>query len=74
MASKCNFVRKNCEGWEFGFIQIDNYATPRETRTHVVVGKAPTYEDALAANAMAVRGKDRVHHFDHNAKPLWKER
>lgn len=73
MKSNCNFVRKNCEGWEYGFIQVENHALPSEKRTHVVRGKAPTYEEALMANTMAQRGKDRSHHFDHNLRPLWKE-
>lgn len=73
MQHPCNFVRKTCESWEFGFLEIENQGTKLEKRHYRVIGKAPSYEEACLANSMSTKGAARGHHFDHNAKPLWKE-
>lgn len=69
--SECRFVRKNCAGYEYGYIRVDNHALNNEMRTHVVVGKAPTYEEALAANSMAARGMPRIGNNVPDT-PLWR--
>ena len=63
----CTFVRKNCEGWEFGHMQIDDKGAGK----HVVVGKAPTYEEALTQNNMAAKGSARRGFHDSSVKPAW---
>jgi len=65
----CTFVRKNCEGWEFGHMQIDDKGAGK----HVVVGKAPTYEEALTQNNMVQYGQPRKGFRDASIKPHWVE-
>lgn len=60
MAAPCTFVRKNGDAWEYGVIRIDDFATTKEKRTHVVTGCSPTYEEALMANSMALEGQPKV--------------
>lgn len=52
----CNFVRKNCSGYEYGVIRLNNSGTKHETRIYEVQGKAATMDEALAANAMVLKG------------------
>lgn len=68
--STCTFVRKNCSGYEFGVIVIEDQNTNKEKRHHHVIGKAPTYEEALLLNNMALRGKDRSKPSGLNLPPL----
>lgn len=68
----CTFVRKNCSGYEYGHIVVENHATRQEKRHHVVLGKADTYEAALAANDMAQKGLPRASYHGLDLKPLWK--
>lgn len=51
--SSCKFVRKNGDKYEFGHIEIENIATPKEKRNHIVAGTADSYEAALQQNEMA---------------------
>ena len=59
MSNPCKFVRRNCVGYEYGDTVVKDQATKHEKREHVVLGRADTYEEALAANAMATQGMPR---------------
>ena len=74
MQEPCKFARKARGRWEYGHILIENIASKDEKRHYVVDGEADSYEEALRCNAMALCGKDRTHHFDHQARPLRKEK
>lgn len=57
----CSYTRNTSDGWEYGFIRIQDSGTKKETRHYVRVGISPTYEDALRANNMALEGQQKIH-------------
>lgn len=71
--SKCNYVRKNCSGWEYGHIEIIDSGTKLEKRKYVAAGHAPSYEEACHQNLMATQGQPKVrpHIEKHNPERTW---
>ena len=57
--NNCKFIRKTGKKWEFGIVELRDAGTPNEKRTHKIVGTCSSYEDACAANDMAIEGMAR---------------
>lgn len=55
----CRYVRKNCDGWEFGSIKVTLDEKKKEVRQYQAAGHAPSYEEACLANTMVVEGMGR---------------
>lgn len=47
-------------GFEYGYIKIKNTGGANEERTHIVLGKAETMQEALRANGMALTGQPNI--------------
>lgn len=62
MINGCAFARKNKsgDGYEYGHVEIENYAEKKEVRKYIVHGVASSMEEALAANNMALTGASRI--------------
>lgn len=62
MIGGCTFARKaeKGDGYEYGIVEVQNYATKGEVRRHVVLGTADSLEEALAGNNMAAEGAPRI--------------
>ncbi len=62
--SNAKYVRKDdkAKGYEYGFIEITDTGSSKEKRNHIKVGTAPTYEEALLLNDMAVSGARQQGH------------
>lgn len=56
----CTFVRQAAGGYEYGLFHVSAPGTKHEVRRHEVLGKKPSYEAALDANAMAQKGCTRM--------------
>jgi hypothetical protein len=56
--STCSFVRRVGSGYEYGTMRVTDSGTKKEARTYHPAGQAPSYEEALAANNMALAGLD----------------
>jgi len=52
----CTFVRKTKDGYEYGESRVNHAGTNQETPTYHPAGVARSYEEALAANNMALSG------------------
>lgn len=62
MIGGCTFARKaeKSDGYEYGVIEVQNYATKGEVRKYIVKGVAPSMIEALAMNNMALEGQPKV--------------
>lgn len=58
--SRCTYTRNTPEGWEYGFIRIEDSGSKNETRHYVRTGLEATYEEAVRANGMALAGQPKV--------------
>lgn len=52
----CTYVKLNGGDWEYGVIEVQKNGANK----HVKKGNAPTYEDALVANNMVLRGQEKI--------------
>lgn len=58
--SKCTFVRRGRDGWEYGHIEVHDHGTSKEVRKHIVKGHADSMEEALTLNKMALEGQPKI--------------
>ena len=56
----CTYTRKVPQGYEFGYITLENTAMKNEKRTYVPLGIKATLDEALKANSMALEGLPRL--------------
>lgn len=56
----CKFIRKNTQGYEYGYMTVNDPGSKDEKREYIVVGEAPDYLDALSKNNMALEGKKQI--------------
>lgn len=68
----CTYTRKVPQGYEFGYITLENTAMKNEKRTYVPLGIKPTIDEALIANQMALKGEPRLG-SQYSAPLIWSE-
>jgi hypothetical protein len=65
----CAYVRKQDGQYEFGHMKLEYSGEKKEKRERVALGVRATYEEALKANHMALKGMRRIGNVKHVADP-----
>lgn len=58
--TQCTYARKIDSGFEYGIFQVKEIGSKNEKREHVPRGVAPTMDEALRLNSMALNGLPRI--------------
>ena len=58
--TQCTYARKIDSGFEYGIFQVKEGGTKNEKREYISRGVAPTMDEALRNNSMALNGLPRI--------------